>query len=331
VAGGRRRRRELILFGDLELLASLPPTLAERVAPLVGILRLVGLVALVIVLARPQMGRRAEERETEGIAIQVALDTSGSMRALDFQIDGEPADRMEVVKRSFAHFVRGDGDDLPGRASDLIGLIAFGGYADSKAPLTLDHDALLEVATTLEVPEEIVHRGRIVNEEELQTAIGDALALAVERIKDAPTRSKVVILLTDGENTAGIIDPRQAAELAATLGIRVYTIGVGSNGMAPFPARDAFGNTILQRRPVRLDEELLDDIAEQTGGIYRNARDTEALRQVYAEIDRLERTRLAGLVEVEWEERYQVVALAALALLALYELLASTRFREVPA
>ena len=326
----RRRRREAIVFSDTSLLASLPVTPIERLALLPPFLRALGLAMLVVALARPQLGRTEEHRRTEGIAIQVALDTSGSMRAMDFQIDGERVDRMEVVKRTFAEFVSGDGRKLPGRPDDLIGLVAFGGYANSMVPLTLDHDALLAVAGTVEVPREIHAGRRIVNEEELQTAIGDALALSVERIKDAPAKSRVIILLTDGANTAGIIDPMEAAQLARTLGIRVYTIGVGSNGMAPFPVEDATGSTYLVSRPTTLDEELLGEIAAATGGLYRNARDTEALKGVYAEIDKLERTRLQGLIEVDYEERFQPALALALGGLLAWVLLASTRFREAP-
>jgi Ca-activated chloride channel family protein len=328
------RPREVILFGDTTDLAALPPTLVERLAPLLGLLRLAALLLLVLVLCRPRYGRAEHHRATEGIAIQMALDVSGSMRAEDFQIDGERVNRLEVVKLAFRQFVTGneeEGGDLPGRPDDLIGLIAFGGYADSKVPLTLDHDALLAVADTLEIPEVIFDpQGRPVNQEELQTAIGDALALAVERIKDAPVRSRTIILLTDGENTAGIIDPRQAAELASTLGVRVYTIGVGSTGMAPFPVEDRFGGTVLRSQRVSLDEDLLRYIAKTTGGVYRNARDTQALQAVYAEIDELERTRLEGLTEVIFEERYAWFLLPALVLLLLHELLVATRFREIP-
>jgi Ca-activated chloride channel family protein len=330
----RIRPREVILFGDTSILAQLRPTLAERLAPLVPLLQLAGLLLLVLVLCRPRYGRSEHHRETEGIAIQMALDVSGSMRAMDFQVDGEPVSRLEVARACFAGFVGGSeegGGDLAGRPDDLIGLIAFGGYADSKVPLTLDHDALLAVAESLEVPEPILDpRGQPVNEEELKTAIGDALALAVERTKDAPTKSKVIILLTDGENTAGIIDPRDATELARTLGIRVYTIGVGSTGLAPFPVQDRFGGTVLRPQHVRLDEDLLRHIASETGGVYRNVQDTNALHAVYAEIDELERTRLQGLTEVVYEERFAWFLWPALLLLVLHQVLVATRFREIP-
>jgi Ca-activated chloride channel family protein len=215
------------------------------------------------------------------------------MQALDFQVDGKRRNRLEVVKRVFKEFVEGKGE-LKGRPDDKIGLVSFGGFASDRCPLTLDHGALLQVLDSVKFPERLFDAsGRPVNDalfqEEIQTAIGDALALACDRLKDAPDKSKVLILLSDGANDAGEIDPIEAAKAAKELGIRIHTIGVGSNDPVPFPEPDAFGNVRLVPRLVRMDEELMKKIAETTGGRFFKASDTESLERVYQDIDRLEK------------------------------------------
>ena len=171
---------------------------------------------------------------------------------------------------------------------------ALGGFAEGKAPLTLDHGALLEVLETVNIPQPIRDkRGAVINErflqEEMATAIGDAVAMAVDRLKDSQAKSKVVILLSDGENTAGVATPQEAADAAKAYGIKIYSIGVGSTGQAPFPAVDLFGREVLRPRNVRLDEATLKMMAETTGGQYFNAKNTRSLQQVYTEIDKLEK------------------------------------------
>ncbi len=293
-----------------------------------------GLVLVVVALARPQQGREEFRVRAEGIAIQMCIDRSGSMQAMDFQLDGEPVDRLQAVKQVFRDFVTGRGE-LPGRPDDLIGLVAFGGFADGKCPLTLDHGALLEVLESVEIPKPVYDsHDRVVNarllEEEMKTAIGDAVALAVDRLKDAKAKSKVIILLSDGEQTAGVVDPPEAAETAKAFGIKIYTIGIGSTGWAPFPDQDAFGRTVFRRQPVRLDEETLTMLAETTGGRYFNARNTDALKNVYAEIDELEKTLSEGRLYTEYRELYQYAMFPGLGLILLEILLASTRFRSLP-
>jgi Ca-activated chloride channel family protein len=253
---------------------------------------------------------------------------------MDFQVDGKPVDRLDAVKQVFRDFVAGRGK-LPGRPDDLIGLIAFGGYADSKCPLTLDHGALLEVLKSVEIPKPVYDsRNRVINagllEEEIKTAIGDAVALAVDRLKDVPAKSKVIILLSDGEQTAGAIDPPEAAQTAKAFGIKVYSIGIGSTGWAPFAEEDRFGHTVFRREPVRLDEATLKMLAETTGGRYFNAQDTDALENVYAEIDKLEKTLSEGRLYTEYRELYQYAMFPGLGLILLEVLLASTRFRSLP-
>ncbi len=330
----RRKRRLAILYSDVELLASLPVTTALRIKRLLPWMRLLGLALLIVSLARPQHGREEFRVRTEGIAIEMCIDRSGSMQAMDFQLDGRRANRLAAVKRVFRDFVAG-ADGLPGRPDDLIGLIAFGGYADGKCPFTLDHGALLEILKTVKIPEPIRNaEGQVINarllREELATAIGDAVALAVDRFKEVKVKSKVIILLSDGENTAGVIDPARAAEAAKTFGVKIYTIGVGTTGRAPFPVIDAFGREVLISRPVRLDEQTLKMMAKTTGGRYFNAKDTQALEQVYAQIDKLEKTKSEGRLYTEYRELYQYFLFPGLGLVLLEILLVSTRFRSLP-
>ncbi|HRX81648.1 MAG TPA: VWA domain-containing protein, partial [Pirellulaceae bacterium] len=241
----RGDRRGAVVYSSVRLLESVPVTFAQRVKRLLPWLRFAGMLIVIVALARPQHGLKDFRIQTEGISIVMCIDRSGSMQALDFQLDGERVDRLEAVKAVFHDFVAGDGR-LPGRPDDQIGLVAFGGFAEAKAPLTLDHGALLEVLETVEIAEPVYDReGNVINrrylEEERATAIGDAVALAVERLRDSQAKSKVIILLSDGENTAGAIQPEDAAKAAESFGIKIYSIGVGTTGTAPFKMIDPFG------------------------------------------------------------------------------------------
>jgi Ca-activated chloride channel family protein len=330
----KRRGRGTVSYSSLAPLEGAPVTLAQRVARLLPVVRFAALALVVVALARPQRGLEEFRIRTEGIAIVMAIDRSGSMQALDFELDGRRANRLAVVKRVFRDFVEGSGE-LGGRPDDLIGLVSFGGFAEDRCPLTLDHGALLQALDAVVIPQPIVDAdGRLVDEklyqESLATAIGDALGLSVERLKDAKAKSRVVILLSDGDNTAGVLDPLDAARAAKELGVRVHTIGVGSNGRVPFPARDAFGNDFLVQREVTMDEATLKEIASLTGGRYWNARDTDALAQVYAEIDSLERTEIEGALYTDYQELYRLLVLPALGLLLLEATLAATRLRTLP-
>ena len=330
----RRSRRCAVLYSSVQVLKTLPVTPALLVKRALPWVRFLGLALVVLALARPQQGREEFRVRTEGIAIEMAIDRSGSMQALDFEMDGKRVNRLAVVKKVFREFVTG-GEDLPGRPDDLIGLVVFGGYADSKCPLTLDHGALLQVLDSVEIPRPVTDaRGEVINkelyQEEMQTAIGDALALSVERLKGAKAKSRIVILLSDGENTAGVISPGEAAEAAAAEGVKVYTIGVGSTGEAPMPGTDLFGRPVLRPVPVRLDEKTLKMIADTTGGRYFNARDTDALKRVYAEIDRLEKTKTEGRLYTEYRELFTWALYPGLVLILLELLLGATRFRSLP-
>lgn len=330
----RRERNSTVLYSNVDLLKGLPVTLAQRWKRLLPWLKICGLVLIVLALARPQSGREEFRIRTEGIAIEMCIDRSGSMRALDFPVDGERVNRLDAVKRVFHHFVAGKGD-FDGRPDDLIGLVVFGGFADAKCPPTLDHGALLDILETVEIPEPVVDKqGRIINEqlwqEEQATAIGDAIAVGVDRLKDMKSKSRVIVLLSDGENTAGVVQPEEAADAAAEFGIRIYSIGVGTTGMAPYPTTDAFGRNVLRAQPVRLDEETLKMLSQKTGGRYFNAQNTEALAEVYAEIDRLEKTETEGRLYTEYREIFQWLMLPGLACVLIQVVLTATQFRGLP-
>ncbi|NQT16945.1 MAG: VWA domain-containing protein, partial [Planctomycetes bacterium] len=304
-----RQRRVAVLYSDVSILGTLPVTMALRAKRLLPWVRLLGLALVIVALARPQRGREEFRIRTEGIAIQMCIDRSGSMQATDFHLDGQQVDRLTAVKRVFRDFVAGEGR-LPGRPDDLIGLVAFGGYAESKCPLTLDHGALVQVLDTVQMaelrqtlqdenldrrmPKALQQQLRAALQEETLTAVGDAVALAVDRLQDVKAKSKVIILLSDGKSNAGAVDPVAAAEAAKTFGIKVYAVGIGSTGWARVPVQDRFGRTYFERTWVELDEEALQNLAQTTGGRYFNAKDTKALEQVYTEIDALEKTLSEG-------------------------------------
>jgi Ca-activated chloride channel homolog len=332
----RRQRRMAVLFSDVSILQTLPTTLALRVKRTLPWLRLAGLALVIVALARPQRGIEEFRLSTEGIAIQMCIDRSGSMGALDFNLDGQQVDRLAVVKRTFHDFVMGKGK-LSGRPDDLIGLISFGGFVEPKCPLTLDHGALVQVLDAVEIPHPIFDsQRREINrrlwQEDSQTAIGDCLALAANRLKDVKLKSRVVILLTDGEQTAGVLPPLEGAGVAKALGIKVYTIGIGTNGVVsiPDPYPDDFGRRVLRQQVFPLDEKTLREIADTTGGKYFNAQDTESLENVYAEIDRLEKSPSEGRLYSEYHELYQYFMLPGLGLILAQIVLAGTRFRSLP-
>lgn len=305
------------------------------------VLRTLTIILLVACLARPQQGNEETRIFSEGIAIQMLVDRSGSMMAMDFHADGKRVNRLEAVKRVFKDFVLGGGD-LTGRPDDLIGMVTFARYADSMSPLTLDHSYLIATLDQTEI---------VTRNEEDGTAIGDAIALAVERMRDLERRrdvidfnrikGKIMILLTDGENNAGDIDPERAAELAKTFDVKIYTIGAGTQGVAPVPMTDVFGRVVMRPRPVTIDEATLKRIARITGGKYYRATDTDSLRQIYREIDELEKTKTEekryqqyAELATEWIEfdRLTTPPLLAivLGLLALEILLANTWLRKAP-
>ncbi|HKH49099.1 MAG TPA: VWA domain-containing protein [Thermoanaerobaculia bacterium] len=263
--------------------------------------RLLALSCLIVALARPQLGYALEESLTEGIDIQIVLDISGSMGAEDFK----PKDRLTVAKRVVREFVAG-------RPGDRIGLVVFSGGAMTRAPLTTDRDMLDTIIDSIQL-----------NALPDGTAIGVALANAAARLKDSQAKSKVIVLVTDGINNAGEIDPLSSAAVCQGLGIKVYTVGVGgSRGLVsvPFPVRDPLtGRTEYRRVPMNLpvDEKLLQTVAQRTGGHYFLATDPESLQRIFREIDRLEKTPLQVKRYVRYHEAFPPLVWAGLGLLVL--------------
>lgn len=309
-----------VRYSSLALVDAAPRSWRTRLAPLPAVLLAVATGALAIALAGPRTGESTREVKREGIAIAMVVDRSGSMQARDFVADDVSVSRLDAVKDVFREFVLG-GSIGRGREDDLIGLVSFARYADGLCPLTLDHRNLTAILEDLEIATERGEDG---------TAIGEGLALAVERLRRNPARSKAAILLTDGVNNAGDIEPLQAAELAAQHGIRVYAIGAGRNGFAPVPVQTRGGRVVLRRAYVEIDERTLEQIAERTGGRYFHATDLDGLEQVLAEIDALERSEISEVRYLEYREHYAAFVGSALGLMAFSALLSGTLLRRLP-
>ena len=274
-------------------------------------LRGVAITFLVMAMARPQSGSKSTEVVTEGIDIMLCLDTSGTMQALDFTWKGEKQNRLQVVKRVVNEFIKG-------RKNDRIGMVVFGAEAFTQCPLTLDYGVLLSFLDRVEI-------GMAGD----TTAIGSALATCVKRLKDLKSKSKVVILLTDGRNNAGSINPETAAELAKTFKVKVYTIGVGTEGEVPFLVDTIFGKRYVYQR-VDLDEAIVKKIATITGGTYFKATNTKALEEIYTQIDQMEKTKVEIKEYTEYKELFHWFLLPGLAFILLEVILANTRFRKIP-
>ncbi len=316
------RRAPGVLYSATPAAAATGRTLRARVAWLPALFRLICLSLLVVALARPQAIDTQTSRTTEGVALQLVLDRSGSMDEELTIIDGQRVRRLDAAKEVLSEFIVGNGDDLAGREGDLLGLIAFGSYADTIAPLTQDHEPIIELLAEVDA-------SRI--REERGTAIGDALALASARLagaerslaeekgsSDFTLRGKAIVLLTDGENTAGSTDPRDAAALAAALGIRVYAIGIRGGVQRGF------------FRTQSIDEGLLTDIAETTGGRFWAVDSGDQLREIYTEIDTLEKTEIRVDAMTAYRELFTPFALAALCCLVGEVLLRTTWLRRLP-
>jgi len=290
----RKRRKDAIVFSRTSVLASGPST-GGWIPKAIFLLRNLALASLIVALARPRSGAHVETQTSEGINIVLAIDLSSSMLALDFR----PANRIEVAKEKVKQFIAR-------RTSDRIGIVAFAGEALTQVPLTTDYPVVMQAVSNLQA-------GQL----EDGTAIGTAIATAANRLRDAPGKSKVLILLTDGVNNRGTVDPLTAAKAAAAYGIKIYGIGVGTVGMAPVPVgRNAAGGLNYQYQPVEIDEALLTNIARMTGGRYFRARDAAALQNIYAYIDQMERAPVHSSTVVRYRELYRWPLL--LGLLALF-------------
>jgi Ca-activated chloride channel family protein len=310
-----RRRRQAaptVAYPVLEALRAVGPGRRARWRWLLPALRLLALGLLVVALARPQLGKAATRVSAEGIDIMLAVDISSSMLAEDFQLNGGRANRLDALKAVVREFVGQ-------RPNDRIGLVLFAARPYTQSPLTLDHGWLLANLDR-------AHIGMI----EDGTAVGSALATAVARLEGSASKSRIVILLTDGQSNAGKVPPLTAAESARALGYRVYTIGAGTRGAAPYPQTDPFGRTVYVSMPVDVDEDTLTKVAETTGGRFFRATDTESLRQIYGEIDQLEKTEQEGLQYLEFHELYVWLAIPALLTLLGEAVLAQTWLRTLP-
>ncbi|MGB2600394.1 MAG: VWA domain-containing protein [Candidatus Omnitrophota bacterium] len=308
----RKRTQSSLRFSNQELLKGFKPSLRGRLSHGLVYMRAACLFLLVLALARPQSAIEETRIYIEGIDIVLAVDVSSSMRAMDFEIGGKRADRLEVVKKVVQDFVQK-------RPNDKIGLVAFSGHAYTVCPLTLDHD-------WLEKNLERVKIGMI----EDGTAIGSAIAAALNRLKNTGTKEKIIILLTDGRNNAGRVSPMVAAEAAKALGVRIYTIGAGTKGLAPYPVKDMFGNIVLRPIEIEIDEKLLKKIASTTDGMFFRATDTRSLENIYNEIDKLEKTPMEETGYNIYKELFGYFLIPGLLLLLLEVFLSNTLLRRIP-
>ena len=297
-------------------------TTASRILPMFTLL---GLFLLIIAMARPRTVLSKSRKTSDVIAIEMVVDISGSMEALDMSKKTATGikykTRLDVVKEAFEAFI-------DKRTDDLVGLVVFGGYASTLAPMTTDHEAIKHVLKGVTPPKPAFDsNGNIINQDELLTAIGDALATACARIENSEPVSKIIVLLSDGESNTGMIKPEQAIEAAQKLGIKVYTIGVGSTGRAPFWQTDALGRKSIAYARVSLDETMLRKIATDTGAIYYNVQDEKGLENALKEINKLETTRIEQDIYCQYRElfSYFIFSGAILILLGLTMNMAITK------
>lgn len=282
-----------------------------RFLPALDVVWTIILILVILGLMRPQKGLGEIRVTGEGVDIVLAIDVSTSMRAEDFSIDGQRRNRLDVVKEVVKEFISN-------RFGDRIGVVVFAGEPYTLSPLTWDHDWLIRQLDNVKTG--MVEDG---------TAIGSALITACNRLKNFEAESKMIVLLTDGVNNAGDVSPETAAEVAKTLGYKVYTIGAGTKGPVPYPV-ESFGRTIYQNVQIDIDDELLEMVAETTGGKYFRATDTKSLQNIYAEIDRLEKTELEMSKFTKYEDLYVFFIIPALILLVVEIILRETVFRRLP-
>lgn len=302
----RNKQQAYVRFSDTGFFSELPKSWKSYLRHIVFVLEICALSLFIIALARPQSSSKNKEVNVEGIDIVLAMDISSSMLAADLK-----PDRLEAAKSVASEFVKG-------RPNDRMGLVVFSGETFTQVPLTTDHGMMLNMLQDMKC-------GML----EDGTAIGDGLASAISRLKDSEAISKVVILLTDGDNNAGSIDPSTAAEMAKLFGIRVYTIGAGTRGTAPYPTQTPFGGIQYQQVPVTINDELLQQIATETGGKYFRAESKEKLEQIYAEIDKMERSKIQVNEFKRLHEEFYPLVMLGLFLLLLSFILKNTIFKSI--
>ena len=310
---GRVGFQPAFLYSSVQLVRGITGITRSRAGSILLKLRWLALSLFLLALARPQLGEGETKVTASGIDIVVAIDLSGSMGSEDFELKGQRVNRLGIAKNVLEKFIAK-------RPNDRIGLVAFARDAYIAAPLTLDHDFLQQNLERLE----LATPGKD------GTAIGSALSAALNRLRDIKSKSKIVILMTDGQNNAGKVPPLTAAEAAQTLGVKVYTIGVGTRGLAPIPYVDPFGRKRYAQQPVDIDEATLQQISRRTGGKYYRADKTETLRAIYDEIDRLEKTEVQVKKYQRYREIFPFVVLPGLAVLLLETILNHTVWRKLP-
>jgi len=299
----RRGSRSGIRYSAVVRMPSNAAGWRAKLAALTPFVMLVGLALMIVAAARPRSPIAHEKKSVDALAIAMTVDVSGSMDALDLTPKGEKfsrqTTRLAVVKKLFAEFVEK-------RPDDLIGLVTFGGYAATRSPLTADHEALLNVLKGVEIPSIAVDaEGRQIAGDEQMTAVGDGLAMALSRLKDAKPKSKIVILLSDGVSNTGAVEPDEAAKAAEKMGVKVYAIGVGTKARrTPIIGRDFFGRETVQYADMTFDEKQLKSIAKTTGGTYFAVNDRDSLEKALEEIDQLETTKLDADAYDRWAEHF---------------------------
>ncbi len=308
----RTQKPAAFLYSSKDLLKNLRPSWKMRFQNISVICRYIVIVLFLVALAGPRKILEKSAVRTKGVDIVLALDASGSMAAEDFILGGQRYNRLYIIKDVVKEFIKQ-------RENDRLGLVTFGSLAYTVCPLTTDHDWLLANLDRIEIG--LVEDG---------TAIGSAIATSVSRLKNSKAKSKVIILLTDGMNNAGEIDPVEAARIAETYGIKIYTIGAGSKGYVPFPAVDMFGRKVYQKVLLDIDEETLTKIADVTHGKYFRATDTESLKRIYKEIDSLEKVEIEQQGYKEYRELFPIVLTLALIVLLVEIILNQTIFLKVP-
>jgi Ca-activated chloride channel family protein len=307
-----RQESKSFRFSSLSLMRQMESTWRVQWSFLPWVLRALVLILFLIALAGPQRLLAQSKLTSEGIDIVLALDVSGSMSAEDYVVDGHRISRLDIIKSTVENFIKQ-------RTSDRLGLIVFGSQAYTVCPLTTDHEWLLEN----------LHQVRVGVIEDA-TAIGSGIATSLLRLKNSKAKTKIIVLLTDGANNAGKIQPLDAAKMAQALGIKVYTIGAGTTGIVPFPVTDEFGNKHYEEAQFDFDEDTLKKIAVMTGAEYYRAADTDSLRRCYAQIDKLEKTKIIENGYRQYEPLFWYFVGAALILLALEITLTNSVFLKIP-
>jgi len=309
----RNQRGTAVRFSSIQSLKKIGPSPGVIFRHSVAILRTLAILFLVLALARPRKGIQETRITTEGIDIMLTVDVSTSMRAEDFTLGKKRYNRLEIAKRVIADFIRE-------RSGDRIGMVVFGGQAYTQCPLTADYTVLLQLLDKVEI-------GMV----EDRTAIGTAISTSLNRLREVEAKSKIIILLTDGDNNAGKIDPQTAARMAETLDVKIYTIGIGSKGPVPYPMQDPWsGRTVYRQVEIPLNEAGLKEIAQTTGGEFYLASNTGMLEEIFTRIDELETTTGEEVIYTEYNELFPYCIGVGLVALLFGIFLSNTRFRRLP-